>query len=173
MGLGLFVQAHSTTRRGTVAERAHPPIHVTLLHATGGASVPTHKPSGGRRLPFRLWLFLQAHSSSPDLGSSRSMSWRWTLARRVATLAAIGGGGAQAQRLLSTSSAGGGTGLLGRHYIPLASQIRSKVHCPVPFPYFTLCRWCLPACWRPSCQPPPALCLRLCRAPVDRSEWRS
>uniref|UniRef100_A0A804PC00 Solanesyl-diphosphate synthase 1, mitochondrial n=1 Tax=Zea mays TaxID=4577 RepID=A0A804PC00_MAIZE len=55
------------------------------------------------------------------------MSWRWTLARRVATLAAIGGGGAQAQRLLSTSSAGGGTGLLGRHYIPLASQIRSKV----------------------------------------------
>ncbi|AQK66058.1 Decaprenyl-diphosphate synthase subunit 1 [Zea mays] len=54
------------------------------------------------------------------------MSWRWTLARRVATLAAIGGGGAQAQRLLSTSSAGGGTGLLGRHYIPLASQIRSK-----------------------------------------------
>lgn len=55
------------------------------------------------------------------------MSWRWTLAHRVATLAAIGGGGAQAQRLLSTSSAGGGTGLLGRHYIPLASQIRSKV----------------------------------------------
>ncbi|CAD6338671.1 unnamed protein product [Miscanthus lutarioriparius] len=56
------------------------------------------------------------------------MSWRWALARRVAALAATGGGGgAQAQRLLPTSSAAAGTGLLGRHHMPLASQIRSKV----------------------------------------------
>jgi hypothetical protein len=63
------------------------------------------------------------------------MSWRWALARRVAALAATGGGGgAQAQRLLPTSSAAAGTGLLGRHHMPLASQIRSKVHSSVPLP---------------------------------------
>ena len=78
------------------------------------------------------------------------MSWRWALARRVAALAATSGGGggaAQAQRLLPTSSAAASTGLLGRHHMPLASQIRSKVHSPVPLPYLTLCHRC-PAGWR-------------------------
>ncbi|KAM0893095.1 hypothetical protein ACQ4PT_025348 [Festuca glaucescens] len=46
------------------------------------------------------------------------MSWRWALARRVATLV---GGAAQAQRLFSSSGA-----LLGRQFTP-ASQIRNQV----------------------------------------------
>ncbi|XP_062229576.1 solanesyl-diphosphate synthase 1, mitochondrial isoform X1 [Phragmites australis] len=55
------------------------------------------------------------------------MSWRWSLARRGAALAARSGAGSvvQAQRLLASSS-GAGT-LLGRHHLPHASQIRSEV----------------------------------------------
>ncbi|KAM0841847.1 hypothetical protein ACQ4PT_058737 [Festuca glaucescens] len=51
------------------------------------------------------------------------MSWRWALARRVATLVgtSTGGAGAQAQRLFSSSGA-----LLGRHFPP-ASQIWNEV----------------------------------------------
>ncbi|KAM0850364.1 hypothetical protein ACQ4PT_053131 [Festuca glaucescens] len=51
------------------------------------------------------------------------MSWRWALARRVATLvgSGTGSGGAQAQRLFSSSGA-----LLGRRFPP-ASQIRNEV----------------------------------------------
>ncbi|KAM0867252.1 hypothetical protein ACQ4PT_042103 [Festuca glaucescens] len=52
------------------------------------------------------------------------MSWRWALARRVATLVGSstggGSGAAQAQRLFSSSGA-----LLGRHFPP-ASQIRNE-----------------------------------------------
>jgi len=81
------------------------------------------------------------------------MSWRWALARRVAALAAGSGAGgaAQAQRLLTTSS-GAGAALLGRQHLPLASQIRSKVHSPSQSPAVRL---------RPRSLP--AMCLRLCR----------
>ena len=89
------------------------------------------------------------------------MSWRWALARRVAALAAGSGAGgaAQAQRLLTTSS-GAGAALLGRQHLPLASQIRSKVHSPSQPPSVRLRRRGCPVA---AALTLPAMCLRLCR----------
>ena len=145
-----------------MVERAHP----LALRATGAPCLlrsprQPHQTSQTERPPppppsllFSSDFFSKLISLPPyprSRESERSMSWRWALARRVAALAAGSGAGgsAQAQRLLTTSS-GAGAALLGRQHLPLASQIRSKVHSPSQSPAVRL---------RPRCHCPRCVCV--------------
>ena len=163
------MRVRSTARRGRTGASTCPPRHGCPVPPPSSPPTPPDEPDRAAAAaaafpPLFVWLFLQAHLP-PSLPRSRererSMSWRWALARRVAALAAGSGAGgaAQAQRLLTTSS-GAGAALLGRQHLPLASQIRSKVHSPSQSPSVRLRRrWCPVA----AALTLPAMCLRLCR----------